>query len=169
MESSSGTIYHPHWRYISRSHHLHFHSVSKHSNKCKSLHVCSSVKCLVTYLAQTLWMPNLMGMILWYADVFLLHQKTPFFYSKSWHGLVQCSDQQWTCTVFPVVLHQLRVCYHFWTYQSNCTYFASVNHCSHTVLEVFNGFMPLVHMQPTKTGLLNTDFLWNIWQVVWPY
>ena len=108
-----------------------------------------------------LWMPSLLRMILWFADVLLLHQNTPFCYSESWHGLFQCSDQQWTCTIIPVVLHQLRVCYHFWTYQSNHTYSASVNHCSHTVLKVFNRFMPLVHMEPTKTVLLNNDFLWK--------
>ena len=134
-----------------------------------TMHRSMNITCLGTYLAQTLWMPSLLGMILWFADVLLLHQKTPFSYSKSWHGLVQCSDQQWTCTVVPVVLHQLRVCYHFRSYQSNRTYFASMNHCSHTVLKVFNGFMPLVHMQPTKTRLLNADCLWNIWQVEWPY
>jgi hypothetical protein len=93
MESSSGTIFHPHHRYISRSHHFHFYSVSKHTNRCKCLHLCSSVKCFGTHLAETLWTPSLRMMISWSAHVLLLHQKPPFCNSESWHGLVQCSDQ----------------------------------------------------------------------------
>ena len=84
MESSGGNIFHLHWWYISWSYHLHFQSVSKHTDRCKSLHLCSYMKCLGTYLAQTLWMPSLLRINSRFADVLLLHQKPPFCYSESW-------------------------------------------------------------------------------------
>jgi hypothetical protein len=30
------------------------------------------------------------------------------------------------------------------------THFTTVKHCFHTVLKVYNGFLPLVHLQPIK-------------------
>jgi hypothetical protein len=135
-----------------------FQNILTHTSIC----TCALLRFLGTYLAQTLWRSGLLWMISWFVDVLLLHQKPPFCYSESWYWLVQ----QWAQAVIPVVLHQLPMCYHFLTYQSIHTNFASVKHCSHVILKVFNGFMPLVHTQQTKTGLLNTAFFgaygkWN--------
>jgi len=79
------------------------------------------------------------------------HHQLPFSYSESWHGLVQCS------LLFPVgvdccpiILHLLHLCYCFWTGWSIHTHTALVRHCSHIMQKGFDGFLPLVHLQPPK-------------------
>lgn len=63
----------------------------------------------------------------------------------------------WTCSVFsvrvdccPIILHLLHLCYSFGTGQSIHTHYALVKHCSHIMLKVYDGFLPLVHLQPPK-------------------
>jgi hypothetical protein len=51
------------------------------------------------------------------------------------------------------------LCDHFWTWLYIHTYYVVAKHCFHIVLKVCNGFIPLVHFQPTKIILLHTALL----------
>lgn len=57
-----------------------------------------------------------------------------------------------------VVLLQLYLCHHFWTFQSIHMHFAAVKHCSCTVTKVCNGCLFLVQLQPTKTDSCSVLF-----------
>jgi hypothetical protein len=39
-------------------------------------------------------------------------------------------------------------------------YFTAVKHCFHIVLKIYNGLLPLVHLQPIKIVSLHTAVLW---------
>jgi len=52
---------------------------------------------------------------------------------------------------------------------TNCSNTASVKHCTHTVLQVFDGLLTLVHLKTTKIRSLHTALLWHIKQVEWSY
>jgi hypothetical protein len=45
-------------------------------------------------------------------------------------------------------------------WQSIHTYYAAAKHCSHIMLKVFDGFLPLIHLQPTKIRSLHAVLLW---------
>lgn len=79
----------------------------------------------------------------WLADDLPLHHQLPFSYSELWHGFVQCSLWMWIVAPSFCMLH---LCYCFWTGRSIHTHFALVKHCSHIMLKVFDGFLPLVQL-----------------------
>jgi hypothetical protein len=70
------------------------------------------------------------------------------------------NTRMWT-GILLVLLHW-HLCDWFWAWLSICTHFAAVKQCFHIVLKVCDGFLPLVHLQPTKITSLHAAFLWCI-------
>jgi hypothetical protein len=57
---------------------------------------------------------------------------------------------------------------HFWRWLSICTDVSSAKHHFHVVLEVFDGFLPLVHLQPKQIVSLYSSLLGFIQKVEHP-
>jgi len=70
---------------------------------------------------------------------------------------------------WPDLSASLHLRYYFWPCQPICSVTPSIKHCSHTVLQVFDGLLTLVHLKTTKIRSLHTTLLCCIQQVEWSY
>jgi len=120
------------------------------------LRLWSSVSFFRTHLTETLWKLSWFVMCRTMTDIQMLCHfvnSRPSGYPESRCGLVQCFLLLWTCCGVQIIHHQWHLCDRFWTWSSNHTHSAVVKHCFHIVLKVCDGFLPLVHLQPTKNRI----------------
>jgi hypothetical protein len=61
-----------------------------------------------------------------------------------------------------IVLRHWHLCDWFWAWLSICAHFAAMKQCFHIVLKVCDGFLLLVHIQPTKITSLHAALLWCV-------
>ena len=139
----------------------------------KHVCLCSIESYFGTHLAQTLWKPSLLWMIS-YAEPWLICRQ---FATSSIVG--RLSDR--TMARMRLMLSSVVVvdsgpapswwhlCDHFLIFLSIRRHSVAAKHCSRIVLKVFGVFRPLIHLQTTKNGSLNTALPWCKWKVEQPW
>lgn len=119
---------------------------------CQNLRFIFLVSSFRTHLAQTFWNRSQSSMTAWEDAPVHRYLQNPGTDAFNIFLYTECGWVTWSFFISEFGDG-------FWKRLTIHTYFATVKHCCHIVLNISGGFLPLVHLRPIKIVLLNSALL----------